>query len=440
MTVALADRMLRALAPQRIEPMPIGRLAAVRGPFLTVRGFPCAIGSGAAVESEGGRWIGAEVVGFEGDAAVLIALEGEMSPRHGARVEARPSTLRAGVGAALLGRVIDAVGRPIDGAGPVLADRTRDVRGTAGSPLGRGAVRTRFATGVRAIDALMTLGRGQRVILAAGSGVGKSTLIRQMIDGAEADVVVVALVGERNREIVDFVEATRATPAHRHTVTVAVPGDRSPLLRIRAAQRATAIAEDFAAQGGNVLLIVDSLTRVAHAQRELGLGTGETPTMKGYPPSALALIPALLERCGNDARSGGSITALYTVLADGDDVDDPVVDAARAIADGHILLSRALAEQSVFPAIDIGRSLSRVMTDIVDADQRAAAARVRRLWALAEENRDLLLMGAYGAGADPAVDEALACRPLILDFVSQPVGLDIPADAAVAQLLREFGQ
>jgi flagellum-specific ATP synthase len=210
-------------------------------------------------------------------------------------------------------------------------------------------------------------------------------------------------------------------------------------LRIRAAQRATAIAEYFRSQGKNVLLIVDSLTRVAHAQRELGLGTGETPTMKGYPPSALAMIPALLERCGNDVASGGSITALYSVLADGDDVDDPVVDAARAVADGHILLSRSLAEQGVFPAIDIGRSLSRVMSDIASPDQKAAAARVRRLWAVAEENRDLLLMGAYRAGADPVVDEALEARADILDFLAQPVDAQEDAAHAVQRLIAEFG-
>ena len=432
--IALAQRTLDDCRPSRIEPTMVGRLTGVRGPFLIVSGFRCAIGTGANVD---GR-IPAEVVGFDGDEAILIALQANASPQHGARVVMRPSSLSARVGDSLLGRVIDAMGHPIDGLGPVFVDTTRDVRGIVGNPLGRGAVRAAFSTGVRAIDALMTLGRGQRVVLAAGSGVGKSMLIRQMIDGAQADVVVVGLIGERNREIVDFVEATRATNAHRHMVTVAVPGDRSPLLRIRAAQRATTIAEYFREQGKNVLLIIDSLTRVAHAQRELGLGTGETPTMKGYPPSALAMIPALLERCGNDAGSGGSITALYTVLADGDDIDDPVVDAARAIADGHIILSRTLAEQGVFPAIDIGRSLSRVMADIASPDHKAAATRVRRLWAVAEENRDLVLMGAYRAGADPVIDEALEARALILDFIAQPSDTHDDAERSIAHLISEF--
>jgi flagellum-specific ATP synthase len=433
--IALAERALAELRPARVAPTMVGRLTGVRGPFLIASGFRCAIGTGAEID---GRIV-AEVVGFEGDAAILIALQADASPQHGARVVMRPSSLDARVGDALRGRVIDAMGNPIDGMGPVFAEATRNVRGVVGNPLGRGAVRKAFNTGVRAIDGLMTLGRGQRVILAAGSGVGKSMLIRQIIDGAEADVVVVGLIGERNREIVDFVEATRASNAQAHTVTVAVPGDRSPLLRIRAAQRATTIAEYFREQGKNVLLIVDSLTRVAHAQRELGLGTGETPTMKGYPPSALAMIPALLERCGNDAFSGGSITSLYTVLADGDDMDDPVVDAARAIADGHIILSRSLAEQGVFPAIDIGRSLSRVMADITSTAHKAAAARVRRLWAIAEENRDLVLMGAYRAGVDPLIDEALEARPMILDFLSQPVDSHEAAAGAVSRLIAEFG-
>jgi flagellum-specific ATP synthase len=424
---------LASLDPARVAPMAVGRLAGVRGPLLTARGFRCAIGTAARMGD-----VDAEVVGFDGKDTILIALDTASELQPGLRVEACGSACSAGVGNALLGRVIDARGRPIDNAGPLICDAQRDMHCHAGNPLARGAVRSPFVTGVRAIDALMTLGRGQRVVLAAGSGVGKSTLIRQMIAGSQADVCVVALVGERNREIVDFVAATRGTAAQAQTVTVAVPGDRSPLLRIRAAERATTIAEWFRDQGKQVLLIVDSLTRVAHAQRELGLGLGETPTMKGYPPSALALIPALLERCGNDMASGGSITALYTVLADGDDVDDPVVDAARAIADGHIMLSRSLAEQGVFPAIDIGRSLSRVMNDIASPAHKAAAARVRRLWAVAEENRDLALMGAYRPGADPVIDEALEARSNILNFVTQRV--DEPEGDAALRLIRVFGQ
>jgi flagellum-specific ATP synthase len=433
--LAIAARALEACRPARVAAMQIGRLTGVRGPLLIAKGFDCAVGTSARVEPG----IAAEVVGFDGDEAILVALQADVSPRQGARVSALGSSMMAATGDALLGRVIDATGKPIDGQGPVHAASCRDVRGRAGNPLDRGAVRSRFGTGVRAIDGLMTLGRGQRVILVAGSGVGKSTLIRQMIEGAEADIVVVALVGERNREIVDFVDCARGSEARDHMVIVAVPGDRSPLLRIRAAQRATTIAEQFREEGKHVLLIVDSLTRVAHAQRELGLGMGETPTMKGYPPSALAIIPALLERCGNDLASGGSITALYTVLADGDDADDPVVDAARAIADGHIILSRALAEQGIFPAIDIGRSLSRVMSDIAEPAHKATAARVRHLWAVAEENRDLALMGAYRTGTDPTIDEALDARPEILGFVGQAFDTHEDATSSVARLIGSFG-
>jgi flagellum-specific ATP synthase len=425
---------LDACRPLRVAPTPVGRLNGVRGRLMLVRGLPCAVGTSALVADH----LLAEVIGFDGADAMLVAMRGDTSPTQGARVIATGSAMQIAVGPALLGRVIEGCGSPIDGNGPIICHVTRDLRGLTGNPLNKSSVRMRFETGVRAIDALMTLGRGQRVILAAGSGVGKSTLIRQMIDGAEADVVIVALVGERNREISDFVAATRASSAKYHTIIVAEAGDRSPLLRIRAAQRATAIAEYFRELGKNVLLIVDSLTRVAHAQRELGLALGETPTMKGYPPSALSMIPALIERAGNDAASGGSITALYSVLADGDDVDDPVVDAARAIADGHIILSRGLAEQGVFPAIDIGRSLSRVMPDITDDAHRDATARVRRLWAIAEENRDLMLMGAYRTGADPMIDEAFEARPVILDFVMQSSGA-VAADDSTARLIAEFG-
>ena len=430
-----ALEVLSALRTARVAPERIGQLTSARGPFLRAHGFACPVGTGAVI----GEGMRAEVIGFEGDEAVLIALDRAGSPLPGALVRRAGASGEAGVGIALLGRVIDGAGLPVDGAGLLFCRERRSIFGATGDPLAIGSITRRFDTGVRAIDALMTLGQGQRVILAAGSGVGKSTLIRQMIAGSTADVCVVALVGERNREIADFLGALKATAAARRTVTVAVPGDRSPLLRIRAAQRATAIAEWFREQGQQVLLIVDSLTRVAHAQRELGLGLGETPTMKGYPPSALALIPALLERCGNDVATGGSITALCTVLADGDDIEDPVVDAARAIADGHIMLSRSLADQGVFPAIDISRSLSRVMTDIAAPDHKAAAARVRRLWALAEDNRDLTLMGAYRAGADPAVDEALDARTAILDFVTQATDAHENADRAVSRLIADFG-
>jgi flagellum-specific ATP synthase len=294
--------------------------------------------------------------------------------------------------------------------------------------------------GVRSINGLLTIGQGQRVAIIAGSGVGKSVLMGQMLAGAECDVMVVGLVGERSREVSDFLE-TKLTPAMRkRTAVVAVPADHPPLLRLRAAMRATAIAEYFRNEGKNVFLLIDSLTRVAHAQREIGLSLGEPPTMKGYPPSALSIIPRLVERAGADRSTGGSITAIYTVLADGGDNDDPVVDAARAIVDGHIVLSRSLSEHGIYPAIDVSRSLSRTMVDVIDREHAMAASRFRQLWSLYEENRDLLLMGAYAPGNDLALDEAISRRDDMLAFLRQDATESVTFDQSRADLVDGFGK
>jgi flagellum-specific ATP synthase len=264
-------------------------------------------------------------------------------------------------------------------------------------------------------------------------------LMGQMLAGAKADVIVVGLVGERSREVSDFL-ATKVTGAVRaKTAVVAVPADHPPILRLRAAMRATAIAEYFRAQGKRVLLLIDSLTRVAHAQREIGLSLGEPPTMKGYPPSALGLIPRLCERAGADATTGGSITALYTVLADGDDSADPIVDTARAIVDGHIVLSRSLGEQGVYPAIDVAKSLSRVMSDLVGPEHAVAARTLRRLWSTYEENRDLILMGAYKQGSDMSVDAAIAHLSVIHDFIRQGQEELVDLNRSVTELVHNFG-
>jgi flagellum-specific ATP synthase len=296
-----------------------------------------------------------------------------------------------------------------------------------------------FDMGVRAVNALFTAGVGQRIAIVAGSGVGKSVLMGQMIAGADADVIVVGLIGERSREVSDFLATKLNGPVRNKSVVVAVPADHPPVLRLRAAMRATAIAEYFRAQGKRVLLLIDSLTRVAHAQREIGLSLGEPPTMKGYPPSALGLIPRLVERAGADSRTGGSITALYTVLADGDDTSDPIVDAARAIVDGHLVLSRSLAEQGVFPAIDVGKSLSRVMADIVQPNHAGAATNFKRLWSVYEENRDLILMGAYREGSDPLLDEAIRRYPEMLEFLKQGQKERVDFNGSVAALQGMFG-
>lgn len=434
-----ASAMLGKLSIAEDRPRHIGKLTAFDGLMLEATGFNRPIGAGARIIDANQRICRAEVVGFRGDRALLMALDSDSAHLCGARVEPDAGGAMAEVGPALLGRVVDALGEPLDGLGPIATADHWPLAGRKSNPLHRARVTEPFDLGVRAVNAVLTAGVGQRIAIVAGSGVGKSVLMGQMIQGADADVVVVGLIGERSREVSDFL-ATKLPPAVRgKSVVVAVPADHAPLLRLRAVMRATAIAEYFREMGLKVLLLVDSLTRVAHAQREIGLSLGEPPTMKGYPPSALSLIPRICERAGADRRTGGSITALYTVLADGDDTDDPIVDSARAIVDGHIVLSRALAEQGVYPAIDIGRSLSRVMADVVDPEHLKAAATLRRLWACFEENRDLILMGAYAAGSDKAVDEAIARRPDVLKFVCQAAKERVDYTSAVAELLEAFG-
>ena len=441
-SASIADRaaqLLEGIDIGQMSPRKIGRLAAYDGLMLEATGFQQPVGSTARVIDADGRAALAEVVGFKGERTLLMALDADAPHSAGARVEPDRRGTTVDVGEGLLGRVVDALGHPLDGLGPILTKARWPLAGTRANPLDRARVTEPFDTGVRAINALLTAGVGQRIAIVAGSGVGKSVLMGQILAGAEADVIVVGLVGERSREVSDFLETKLNGDVRAKTAVVAVPADHPPILRLRAAMRATAIAEYFRDQGKRVLLLIDSLTRVAHAQREIGLSLGEPPTMKGYPPSALGLIPRLCERAGADARSGGSITALYTVLADGDDTDDPIVDTARAIVDGHIVLSRQLSEQSIFPAIDIGKSLSRVMADIVDEDHLAAASVYRRLWAAYEENRDLILMGAYRPGNDPIIDEAVQRRQQLLAFLKQSSKSTIDADDSIAALMAEFG-
>lgn len=420
-------------------PRHVGRLASHDGGMLEVTGFNRPMGTGARVAISSGGSVRAEVVGFRGSRAILVPLDTDAPLENGARVEPDSAANMVQVGEGMIGRIIDAMGQPLDRRGPILAQGSWPLAGVRGNVLDRGRVTERFDLGIRAVNALLTAGRGQRIAIIAGSGVGKSVLMGQMIAGAEADVVVVGLIGERGREVTDFIETKLSGGMMRKSVVVAVPADHPPVLRLRAAARATAIAEYFRARGKNVLLLIDSLTRCAHAQREIGLSLGEPPAMKGYPPSALSLIPRLVERAGVDLRSGGSITALYTVLADGDDTDDPIVDAARAIVDGHIVLSRHLSEQAIFPAIDIGKSLSRVMADVTDDAHLRAASSYRALWAAYEENRDLILMGAYRPGNDPLIDEAVSRRQEVLNFLRQSAKSSVDLDSSIAALTAEFG-
>jgi flagellum-specific ATP synthase len=421
-----------------LPPRRVGRLVTHEGLVVEAEGFPVPLGSAARISTATGEIARAEVVGFRGNRSLLLPFDRDVALSANCRVTADGTGNIAQVGDALLGRVVDAHGDPLDGLGPIRSREHWPLGGKTNNPLQRARVTQAMDVGVRAINGLLTIGIGQRVAIAAGSGVGKSVLLGQMLAGAICDVLVVGLVGERAREVSDFMETKLPTALRAKSVVVAVPADHPPLLRLRAAMRATAIAEYYRDQGKNVLLMIDSLTRVAHAQREIGLSLGEPPTMKGYPPSALGMIPQLIERAGADRQSGGAITAIYTVLADGGDTEDPIVDTARAIVDGHIILSRTLAEQGIFPAIDVAKSLSRTMPDVVDAEHLAAAAHYRRLWSLYEENRDLLLMGAYMPGRDAALDEAIEQRDAMLAFLGQGQKDNVDLAAARSALLAGF--
>ncbi|MDJ0979138.1 MAG: FliI/YscN family ATPase [Erythrobacter sp.] len=411
-----------------------GRVVACDGGLIEVAGLPLPIGSLGAIEHESGDQSLAEVIGFRAGHSLMMLLGDTVLLHPEARVRAcgEPGTVR--VGEALLGRAVDGLGAPIDG-GPALGlARSWPLAGRREGALERAPVRHVFDCGVRAINALTTMGVGQRLGVIAGSGVGKSVLIDTMTAHSEAEVTIVALIGERAREVSDFVARHMQGPRRGRMIVIAVPADHAPNLRLRAAQYAAAMAEYFREQGKRVLLILDSLTRVAHAARELALVLGEPGAARGYPPSALAAITKLVERAGNSARTGGAVTGLYTVLADGDDANDPVVDTARAILDGHIVLSRDLAQRGHYPAIDVPASLSRVMDDLVTPETLEAARRVRALIAAREENRDLVLMGAYRAGSDPTLDEALEKASAIDAFLQQPRGEGVPLPASLAAL------
>jgi flagellum-specific ATP synthase len=421
--MSVTDALLGLVAGQAAEAaalaLPVqrgGRVTAFDGTTLEAVGLQALVGARARIGAERQA---AEIIGFRDGRALLMGLSPLVGIRPGAVVLGDGMPADVGVGDALLGRVIDGLGRPLDGLGPVRAQATRPLTGEAPAPGARARVRTPLMTGVRAIDGLLTLGRGQRVGIMAGTGVGKSVLLGQIARWAAADVVVVALIGERGREITDFIETELSGPARGRTVTLAVPAGDAPLLRVRGAERAFAIAEHFRDEGAHVLLILDSLSRVVHGAREVALARGENAGGRGYPPSAMALVAALAERAGG-VRTGGAITAIMTVLAEADEGGDAVVDAARGVLDGHLLLSRKLAGRGGFPAIDLSASASRVMADVTDADHLAAAARFRRLNALIEDNRDLVLMGAYAPGADPELDAALALAPRLEGYRCQP--------------------
>ncbi len=417
-----------------------GVLRRAVGLTLEASGCSAPLGSRCRVETAGGRWVDAEVVGFSGDRTYLMPTADLEGLLPNARVVPTRPRGEVAVGEGLLGRVIDSDGMPLDGRGPIRAEQFVGLAGVPINPLRREPITRSLDVGVRSINALLPVGRGQRLGLFAGSGVGKSTLLGMMTRYTAADVIVVGLIGERGREVRDFVESTLGEVGLRRAVVVATPADRPPLARLHGALRATAIAEYYRDQGKHVLLLMDSLTRFAQAQREIGLSVGEPPTTRGYPPSVFAKLPQLVERAGNGAEGQGSITAFYTVLTEGDDQQEPIADAARAILDGHIVLTRRIADAGQYPAIDVEVSVSRVMQDITDSKWRERIRRLRQLMAAYSAQRDLIAIGAYQRGSDPAVDEAVVRWPAIQAFLGQDVteASDVATSrAALAKLLDD---
>ncbi|MFM8988889.1 MAG: FliI/YscN family ATPase [Alphaproteobacteria bacterium] len=434
MSAALLDDLGQRLSAIALPPPGVcGVLTRVTGMLLGARGVRAPLGSYCEVMAEQGEGITCEVVGFSGEEVMLMPLATVQGLLPGTGVRVVTQTARVGVGDALLGRVVDGLGRPLDGGEDIEPSSFVALRGERKNPLRRAPIDGVLDVGVRAINSFLTIGRGQRIGLIAGSGVGKSVLLGMMTRFTAADVVVIRMIGERVSEVLDFVTETLGEEGRRRAVVVAAPGDCSPVVRLRATHYTCAIAEHFRDQGKNVLLLMDSLTRVAHAQREVGLAVGEPPTTKGYTPSVFSLINELVERAGSDA-SGGSITGIYTILAEGDDANDPIVDGARAILDGHVLLSRELAAMGQYPAIDINFSVSRLANRLVSPEQRAWVRKFRRLMATWEENRDLVSVGAYRAGANPDLDEALQRRPALQAFLQQDVDERVEYDEGFRQL------
>ncbi len=439
-------RFAGAATARATAPLPLasrGTLSRLTGLVLEASGIRVPVGSQCHVSMPGQAPVLAEVVGFSNDKAFLMPAGDIQGLSSGARVEparspalplrwgpeteadaqaarhAGSSALRLPLGDGLLGRVVDACGVPLDHQGPLENAPALPLERRPLNAMERDPVRQVLDTGVRAINALLTVGRGQRLGLFAGSGVGKSVLLGMMARYTEADVIVVGLIGERGREVKEFIEDILGEDGRARSVVVAAPADAPPLLRMQGAAYATAVAEYFRDKGQHVLLLMDSLTRYAMAQREIALAIGEPPATKGYPPSCFAKLPALVERSGNGLHGVGSITAFYTVLSEGDDQQDPIADAARAILDGHIVLSRALAESGHYPAIDIEQSASRVMHNVATPQHFESARRFRAVYSRYQKGKDLIQVGAYAQGSDPALDQAIALQPTMVEFLQQ---------------------
>lgn len=410
-----------------------GKVAHVAGLVIEANGPSVPIGDLCYIHRNNGYApIPAEVVGFKEERVLLMPI-GELDRiRPGAHVTASGLPMRIRVGMKLMGRIIGGLGEAIDGKGSIDAGEYRSIYNSPPDPLTRNRIQEPLRTGVRVLDGLCTCGKGQRMGIFAGSGVGKSTLMGMIARNSEADVNVIALIGERGREVREFIEKNLGSGGLKKSVIVSVTSDKPALLRVKGAYIASAIAEYFRDQGMQVMLLVDSVTRFANAQREIGLAIGEPPTVKGYPPSVFALLPKLLERSGTGLK--GNITGLYTVLVDGDDMNEPIADAVRGILDGHIVLSRSLANQNHFPAIDILESISRCMDDIVTFEHKKLATEFKSLYATFKESEDLINIGAYVKGSSHKIDYSIAMIERIRDYVKQDVTEESLFDDAVARL------
>ncbi|MDJ0652716.1 MAG: FliI/YscN family ATPase [Xanthomonadales bacterium] len=418
-----------------------GRLRRLIGMTLEAEGCQVPVGQRCMIVNAH-RQIEAEVVGFDSEKTFLIPLDDFHGITPGAHVIPKPKAADVQVGDALLGRVIDGLGNPLDGKGPVESDERVPLYDRPLNPLHRKPVTESLDVGVRAINAFTTIGQGQRIGLFAGSGIGKSVLLGMMTRFTEADVIVVGLIGERGREVQEFVDHTLGEQAMRRAVVVASPADTSPIHRIHAAERATVIARHFRDRGQRVLLLMDSLTRYAQAEREIALAVGEPPATKGYTASVFSKLSDLVERSGNGAGTG-SMTSVYTVLVEGDDHNDPVADAARSFLDGHIVLSRELAEAGIYPAVDVESSISRVMSGLITPRHRELVGDFIRVYAAYQQNRDLITVGAYAPGSDPLIDEAIARRPAMLDCIRQQQGHCVSlaeSIEALASVLQHDGE
>ena len=415
----------------------LGRVTRVVGMTIEASGISAEIGAQCEIEIEGkGRCIDAEVIGFDGQKIVLMPIHFLEGIKAGCLVRLAHSESSCSVGEALLGRVVDGSGEPIDGKGNINYELEMPLDSRAINPMARGAITEVLDTGVKSINGCLTFGKGQRVGLIAGSGVGKSVLMAMLTRNTEADVVVIGLIGERGREVQEFVKKTLGEEGLKKAVVIAAPVDLSPVMRIKAAKLTHSVAEYFCGKGKNVLLLFDSLTRVAHAQREIGLAVGEPPTTKGYTPSVFSLLPKLIERAGVGPGGAGSISAFYTVLAEGDDRSDPIVDLSRATLDGQIMLSRSLADAAHYPAIDLEGSISRVASSLVAADHFKAAQKLRKYWSLYAQKQDLIQVGAYTPNTDPELDEAIRLKPMIDEFLRQDSSEAIDVEQSIDDLQK----